>query len=247
MSAAVTGVALNTALNTSFTYLRMTQVVAPFTEFSSIMIPLEEIRNAKLSSILLLRSLIDVEKCKTTFATATVKEFSRLRFARDEAETVVVKELINELIPLCCSIATHKDYGVDSSVVKTKDIGIGTPETWHGSPDMRLEATSVEGVNVIVARNDTNIAPSTSVYVEGKVKQRKVVSQVVATAVVASYTNNAVHHQPMTAVVVMCKRKLCVCMYNCVEDILLYSDEVPLTEVGVALLWVMLHYRYVTL
>ncbi len=108
---------------------------------------------------------------------------------------------------------------------------------------MRLQAKGLgDATNMLVSSN--GIVPggvvhsSTSGYVE---EQNRVRSQVV----VASFTNYTLHKEPMIPVILMCKRIMCVCLYHCTSDILLFSDQLPLDEVGVALLWSILNYRYV--
>ncbi len=143
---------------------------------------------------------------------------------------------MSALAPLCKSIVTDKNYSTKLLNVTSGHIGIGTVNTWYGTPDMRLEAES-SYVDVVVPR----VSAVSDMYVEDKVdinrKEDKVRSQVVATTVVASFTNSNVYKKSMAPVVLLCKRLMCVCMYNCDSDILLYSTKVPISnDVGVAAL-----------
>lgn len=73
-------------------------------------------------------------------------------------------------------------------------------------------------------------------------KCRNVRSQVVATTVVSSFLQNNINSQiTMTPVLLMCKRRVRICLY---ADILCYSEEVPFPR-GIYLVWVALHSRCV--
>ena len=219
---------MNIALDTRFTYLKMTQIAATYESFSALFLQLDQHDRVGIRVTVPLYGIVDREICESSFAkqVLNVDGFSNLVYDKNETEAVVIKDLACALVPLCKNIYTDKDYGINSPLVISSCIGIGSRDTWHGSPS--------SNVNVIVSETMDK-------YVEGK----ETISQVVAMAVVASFTNFNLYKVPMTSVVIMCKRKLRVCMYNCESDTLLYSDEVPLTEVGVALLWAMLHFRYV--
>ena len=136
--------------------------------------------------------------CKDTFAknmpsSKVYEEFSKLVFKKDDSEVDVIRELVSALAPLCKSIVTDKNYSTNLLLnVTSGHIRIGTVNTWHGTPDIGLEAES-SYVDVVVPR----VSAVPDMYVEDKVdinrKEDKVRSQVVATTVVASFTNSNVY------------------------------------------------------
>ncbi len=106
-----------------------------------------------------------------------------------------------------------------------------------------------DGDNILVQDGDKFCADSYGINAEGKRNirnsKKNTRSQVVAMTVVASWINrnNNISNSELTPVLLMCKRRIRVCLYNCKADILGYSEEVPY-PLGVYLLWVILHYRY---
>ncbi len=202
--------------------MKLLQVTAPYSSFSMLDFKMTNWRNYRnnLTTCMKLHSLID--KCKQGFA-AQKKDvqgaFDTLIFKRDEPEIHTVRDIATALAPFCSSIVTDKPYYSTSSIVTSSPIGLGSSDTWHGSPDMRLQAKGLgDATNMLVSKD--GIVPSGAVYVEGKVnidtKHNRIRSQVVGTAVVASFTN---YTEPMTPVILMCKRKMCVCLYHCTSDI----------------------------
>ena len=93
-----------------------------------------------------------------------------------------------------------------------------------------------------------------SINVQGKVNCRRtlnnVLSQLVALTVVSSFTARNRHGFLITPVLLICKKRVRVCFYQCVDDILLLSEEVALMSSdgvvhprGLFFIWIILHFR----
>ena len=92
------------------------------------------------------------------------------------------------------------------------------------------------------------------INMEGKkdasIHSKKVISQLVATTVTVAFTNCNVLDEPLSAVLLLCKKRAMVCIYECRKDILFVSESVPfcidqtLTRKGVLFVWTVLHLRY---
>lgn len=134
--------------------------------------------------------------------------------------------------------------------IRTENIGMGSLETWHGSPDAR-----VRGCEVILPKTGTrdddddddsdndNYSGSCSssdteadtvvssngatVNVEAKKKSDlKHFGQLAATCVVSSFTEHKLHPTKNTMIptVLIDKTTVRVCMYDCKSDVLLVSQ-----------------------
>ena len=168
--------------------------------------------------------------------------------------------------PLCSELFMEND-SVDKSGFRCEPIGIGSDGTWHGIPDMRATIQSeiddamtyivVSEVDVVEVEDEEvedDFDPGNSVYIEGKknmfVDLLKVTSQVVATTVVVSFTNHERCSEiTITPVLLVCKRRVRVCMYDCVQDTLLFSSitllesDGKINPMGLLLIWIILHWR----
>ncbi len=248
-------------LKTEFFYLKVKEVVAPYSSFSSLDFQLENLVYNESTVFVPLSSLIDTKKFKRCLeenvadVQGAYKKFKELIYAKVESEPSVILHIADALTPLCTSIVTEHPYDALSPIVTSAAIGLGTMDTWHGSPDMRIQAKDLKNsIDVLVQKDDA--MPSGLVNcTRGPIldldktnmdaKKNRVRSQVVGTAVVASFTNYNLtqKREPMVPVLIICKRKVCVCIYHCTSYILLFSDVIQLDDVGVPLIWCMLHFR----
>lgn len=231
------------------------------------------------------------------------------------------------LLPLCNEVTLeetiHKNFDVEG--LKVGSLGMGTKETWHGSPDGRAWSSTstfpkflgqaeslvtdsptkcetlsnndvylTEAIDIIAVDSEQSVEDDdddddveveddggdhddndrddqmeeaiqekletymdketcTKKHVhgldcEGKIniraRAKQVKAQVIATTVVASYTKHFYQRDcTLTPVLVMCKRRVQVCLYDCVTDVLAYSVDVPYPAC-IYFIWIMLHYRY---
>ena len=195
------------------------------------------------------------------------------KFQDGDKEIDVVIKLAKTLRPLCRKVLLENKYReVVERVAKELTLcplGLGTADTWHGSPDMRLfplktEQTDKEQTDIVVQeegevdeeeeeeKKEDEIGDD--INVEGKrdagIRSKKVMAQLVATTVTTAFTNCQVFNKPLSAVLLLCKRNATVCMYECQRDILFMSESIPLcieqtlTRKGVLLVWSVLHLRY---
>lgn len=143
--------------------------------------------------------------------------------------------------------------------------GIGTRNTWHGSPDASLrgsgsflsvmkpmdEPASDVDTDGAVVKGDAKLQLQSSTYYK----------QLVSMSVVASYTAHNRHKtmSPLIPTLLISKEEAIACIFNPVTDHLLISDRVQIahycpdhntshqiTKTGLLFLWVCINHRYVT-
>ena len=220
---------------------------------------------AALKSFTRLSTLVDVEKCETLYTTASddiKKVLSTSLNDESQTEARCAVELADIIAPLCREVLIENRYNGESfsPPIRMSSLGLGSSMTWHGCPDLRLRATSPgPEVNILISTSlpeddeeseEEQDSDEDSMNVEITLF-KNVRSQALATTVVASFINNNKHNITITPVLLMCKRHVYVCIYECVQDILFISESVKLStdgvlcELGVAIIWVMLHCRCV--
>ena len=68
---------------------------------------------------------------------------------KESEKTVVIDVCSNILVPLCNEVILERRYRenlarmLHPSTLTYGDIGLGTPKTWHGTPDIRVRAGEV--------------------------------------------------------------------------------------------------------
>ena len=223
---------------------------------------------AALKSFTRLSTLVDVEKCETLYTKASddIKKVLSTSL-NDESQARCAVELADIIAPLCREVLIENRYNGESfsPPIRMSSLGLGSSMTWHGCPDLRLRATNPgPEVNILISTSlpeddeeseEEQDSDGDSINVEIKKNIlspfKNVRSQALATTVVASFINNNKHNITITPVLLMCKRHVYVCIYECVQDILFISESVKLStdgvlcELGVAIIWVMLHCRCV--
>lgn len=101
-------------------------------------------------------------------------------------------------------------------------MGIGTIQTLHDYPDARVRAKNSE-VHIILPSNKSNpdgslVSDGDSVIVEGKRSGSTFnVHQLIATAVLTSFTESKLHPElnPLISVIMMSTLKAQICFYDC--------------------------------
>lgn len=81
-----------------------------------------------------------------------------------------------------------------------------------------LEAESEAG--------DVNVEVKKNFHLE----EEKVTSQVVSMAVMMSFTNQCLFYEYISPVLLLCKKRVRVCFFDCHNAILLFSEDVELAE-----------------
>ena len=222
---------------------------------------------AALKSFTRLSTLVDVEKCETLYTTASddiKKVLSTLLNDKSQTEARCAVELAEIIAPLCREILIENRYNGESfsPPIRMSCLGLGSSMTWHGCPDLRLRATKPgPEINILISTSlpeddeeseEEQDSDGDSINIEIKKNIispfKNVGSQALATTVVASFINNNKHNIAITPVLLMCKRRVYVCIYECVKDIsesVKLSTDGVLCELGVAIIWVMLHCRCV--
>lgn len=259
---------LEALLDVRFNYLQVEREITAWTSFSDTKIKLKADFDG-FERFFRLRHLVD-EKKLTAAITSDWKKIETvvasslaLKYDPEQQESRVVEEL-SELIllPLCNCVAMEDGKHDPKTLkvgLKVSALGIGSKHTWHGSPDCRMFP---QELNILSREED--VEDEEEVEDEEKEASQKaeaiqeveasmeaealngenVRSQVVATTVVVAFTHNY-HNKEITMapVLLMCKRRVRVCIYDCSADILGYSEEVTYPT-GVYLIWA-IYNRYV--
>ena len=180
----------------------------------------------------------------------------------------IAKELLSKLgSEVMLSHDTYtKMVMEDSSVPKTVRVsclGLGTLETWHGYPDARVRATSME-TEVLSPSLDPDAScgrasPTSSIgdtcIIDGK-KNKFNLHQLICTCVVSSFTERNLHGHlsSMIPTVMIAPLTLKICLYDSVQDVLLISNDIDwmtkdegegcrIIDTGLILLWMTIHHR----
>ena len=100
-----------------------------------------------LKRFIRLSALVDVEKCVKLYSEAgdeIKKALSTSLKYDNQSEVVCAVELAGLVAPLCREVLLENRYGGESFPlpIRTSSLGLGSPLTWHGSPDLRLRGTS---------------------------------------------------------------------------------------------------------
>ena len=139
---------------------------------------------------------------------------------------------------------------------------MGTPKTWHGVPDARLKS-KLGDIGILPQRKNDNarLNDVNEIVVEAKRGHKEVknsLSQLIAIAVVASITENKLHKglgmNPMVPTVMIGPSSFFVCLYDCINDLSMISDEINwvihggmqsmLIDPAIWFLWMIINHRY---
>jgi hypothetical protein len=183
-------------------------------------------------------------------------------------ETDIMVTLCREIfVPLCREVLLESRYTTRISQIpelQVGDLGLGSVDTWHGTPDARLRGIEVvwrkdsEEISALVEEivsddECSDQSDGTSTAVEGKVLSKEVnLPQAVGTCVVASFAAKALHpeHKALVPTVLIDEKQFRVCLYDCDKDVLLISTSKllatkgELSRSGIVLLWLVINHRH---
>ena len=169
-------------------------------------------------------------------------------------------------MPLCREVLLERRYTTQISQIpelQVGDLGLGSVDTWHGTPEARLrgvevvwrkdsEETSAPVEEVVSDDKGSVQGDGTRTAVEEKVLSKEAnLPQAVGTCVVASFTTKAHHpeHKVLVPTVLINEKQFRICLYDCDKDVLLISTSKllatkgALSRSGMALLWVVINHR----
>jgi hypothetical protein len=188
-------------------------------------------------------------------------------FNTKRMETDIMVTLCREIfVPLCREVLLESRYRTRISRIpklQFGDLGLGSVDTWHGTPEARLRGMEVVWrkdsgeisalVEEIVSDNEGSVqSDGTSTAVEGKVLSKEAnLPQAVGTCVVASFTAKTRHpeHKALVPTLLIDEKQFRVCLYDCDKDVLLISTSKllatrgELSRSGMALLWLVINHR----
>ena len=174
----------------------------------------------------------------------------------ESEKTIMIDVCTTILLPLCNEVILERRYqdsleSMHWSSLTCGAIRLGTPKTWHGTPDGRVRAG---GVNLLCSKTDEGDAGSDEES-DGMTTKIKIklanLPQLVAMNVVSAFIEHSLHPglNPMVPSILIGKNRFRVSLYHCEKDILLLSGEVSLStgsflsQSAVVLLWAVLNHR----
>ena len=140
--------------------------------------------------------------------------------------------------------------------------GIGTLDTWHGTPDARLRAYQTPSETTVLSGVASNVSPAHSsgdnVIIAAKLDTDNINrQQLISTTVVSSFIERNLHPDanPMVPVILITIPTTQICLYDSTIDLLLISDVLEwinvekntFNVVNLFLIWVFIHHRYVAI
>ena len=253
------------------TVLLFTQAKPPFncnTAFSETRLQLSHDFGSATMKTIKLQYLFDHSKCKRKFEQDKHLLFkiqeTQWQYDQTELESSVVMA-IAKLLSQFSTVTLEKKAVYAEAGLKTGAIGLGSFDTWHGTPNMRAAPSqSGQGTAVVVREDEQldveenddseNELDDAGICVEVKANMQlhtsQLKSQVAATAVVDSFTLTCAYGITISPVLLVCRRRVMVCFYESDEDLLLFSERVPLITdsnqvniEGITLLWLIVNFR----
>ena len=176
-----------------------------------------------------------------------------------ELERFMMRHLARHLFTyICRDVCVDERYELfmKQEGIKCKALGMGSQNTLHGTPDMRVWGEHVGNETDVIVCSGKETAPawdeerdvdpalddeqnvdesrsdgtSTSIECKWKNNLKGNLSQVVATCVTAAFTQRTRHKVSAVPVILISPEKFQVIIYDCVSDLLLTTDEIPLVE-----------------
>ena len=177
---------------------------------------------------------------------------------------VMISLSSNVFVPLCSEVLLESRYAariLSMPELQAGDIGLGSVNTWHGTPDARIRGMEVvwredSGYVCAVEEDDSedegSVKSDGNSTVEEKVMTKESnLAQAVGTCVVASFTAKArdPERKALVPTVLIDEKEFRVILYDCEEDIILISTSIALATKGtlsrsvMALLWLVINHR----
>ncbi len=179
---------------------------------------------------------------------------------------VMVSLCSNIFLPLSSEVILESTYatflmGKDPPVpLQASHIGLGTINTWHGTPDARamgtplvwLKASEDPADKFFVTEGSGDESDGTATEVEEKLVVKETnLNQAIGTSVVSSFTAKARHPDKLAVVptILIDGEEFRVCLYDCEKDVLMMSDikllatKGHLSRSGLAFLWLVINHR----
>ena len=179
---------------------------------------------------------MDVEKSVKLYSKAgdeIKKALSTSLKDDNQSEARCAVELAGLVAPLCREVLIENRYGgeIFAPPIRMSSLGLGSPMTCHGYPDLRLQAASPgPDVNILIPTilpedeaeesEEEQDSDGDAINVERKKVHflfKNVSSQAVAITVVASFINSNKHNITITPILLMCKKYVYVCIYECIQ------------------------------
>ena len=154
-----------------------------------------------------------------------------------------------------------KEHEATGENVRSEPLGMGKPQkTWYGTPDARCRG-SANSDTTILGQTIGDESPGTTTVVEAKMDTRvKNMAQVVAQSVISSFIESNLHPDlnPMIPAIIIDSQNFGVSLYDNQNNLLLVAWNIPwltekdsshqpaeleLDEVGIVILWAILHHR----
>lgn len=158
-------------------------------------------------------------------------------------------------------VQEFKEYNENNySNISVGDIGMGDSELWYGVPDCRIRGeTPSDEVIVVYDSEEEEIGIVPDELSEGNSIEAKLgcsernFSQIISTTIVSSFTEYHLHPSLNSAIptLLINNNHFFICIYDCLQDVLLISDSIPLKAsdkyhpIGVLALSLVVNHRYI--
>jgi hypothetical protein len=208
---------LEQALNTKIFYLKHIREFAAWTSFSDARIKFIATFN-KARRFFHLKDLVDVGKVWAAWNEDN-KEFistchERLKYKKEEPEHKVVENLAEiVLVPLCKRVtleqSRHDPVALMPKGISVAPLGLGSDDTWHGTPDLRAMVEDEVDIKVEVeeegeegeeeeeegeeGEGEEEDGVDTEVKRNIRCNKTTIRSQVCSTTIVASFTRHNIN------------------------------------------------------
>ena len=146
---------------------------------------------------------------------------------------------------------------INDDTIKMGWLGIGNQSTWHGYPDACFRISPNVDIPIISCDDSDKETPGDTTTIEAKLNwSDSKLMQLVATSVVVSFTEKAIHKDLLATVPTLMITPMCakICVYDATQDYLLISETFQWVKKdedngytfdreGLLLLWMTLNHR----
>ena len=187
-----------------------------------------------------------------------------LQCSSSNLESSIFPEVVHRILaPLSRDVIVEKCYQSafsGSASITASFLGIGHVDTWHGQPDCRLRGRLFEDLDIThvnhVFDSDGSGTEGDSMVVEAKKDIKRCnMPQLISLTVISSFVENNLHGDlnPLVPSLMINSSLIVVCLYDCVNDYLLLSDDISLYDMEeesqiiskstLLLIWILINHR----
>ncbi|XP_065836613.1 uncharacterized protein [Oscarella lobularis] len=165
-----------------------------------------------------------------------------------QVEVIFASDLIKPLVGYCYpSKHGNKAHLYKETDLELKDLGMGEKRCWHGHGDLLASPTPHFGSTFITTTSKSLLDSQGEACPD-----QKHLNQAIGQTIMYSFVHHNLHPEQQSLVpgVLLSRSSFWVLLYDCVADVLLVSDSVPLfisdstvLTRAIAVLWLVLHHK----